>query len=193
MIGLEDRSVLAQDIEMAHRDGARLKPACAEAGITVRTLQRWKLGSGLTEGDRRPLVVRPTPAHALSAQEKETLLRVANESRFADMPPARIVPTLADEGVYLASESSFHRVLRAHGQNQHRGRAKAPRPSKPPTTHVATAPRQLWCWDMTYLPADVAGRWFYLYLILDVFSRKIVGFEVHDTDDSAHATRRASR
>ena len=146
MIGLEDRSVLAQDIEMAHRDGARLKPACAEAGITVRTLQRWKLGGGLTVGDRRPLAVRPRPAHALSAQEKETLLRVANESRFADMPPARIVPTLADEGVYLASESSFHRVLRAHGQNQQRGRAKAPRPSKPPTTHMATAPRQLWCW-----------------------------------------------
>jgi len=87
MIGLEDRSVLAQDIEMAHRDGARLKPACAEAGITVRTLQRWKLGGGLTVGDRRPLAVRPRPAHALSAQEKETLLRVANESRFADMPP----------------------------------------------------------------------------------------------------------
>jgi transposase InsO family protein len=193
MIGLEDRSVLAQDIEMAHRDGARLKPACAEAGITVRTLQRWKLGGGLTVGDRRPLAVRPRPAHALSAQEKETLLRVANESRFADMPPARIVPTLADEGVYLASESSFHRVLRAHGQNQHRGRAKAPRPSKPPTTHTATAPRQLWCWDMTYLPADVAGRWFYLYLILDVFSRKIVGFEVHDTDDSAHATHLVKR
>ena len=96
MIGLEDRSVLAQDIEMAHRDGARLKPACAEAGITVRTLQRWKLGGGLTEGDRRPLVVRPTPAHALSADERETLLRVASESRFADMPPARIVPTRGD-------------------------------------------------------------------------------------------------
>ena len=193
MIGLEDRSVLAQDIDTAHRNGARLKPACAEVGITVRTLQRWKLGSGLTEGDRRPRAARPRPAHALNADERETLLRVANESRFADMPPARIVPALADEGVYLASESSFHRVLRAHGQHHHRGRAKAPRPNKPPTTHVATAPRQLWCWDMTYLPADLAGRWFYLYLILDVFSRKIVGFEVHDTDDSAHATHLVKR
>jgi hypothetical protein len=96
---------------------------------------------------------------------------------------AGIVPALADEGVYLASESSFHRVLRAQGQNRHRGRAKAPRASQPPTTHVATAPRQLWSWDMTYLPAEVLGRWFYLYLILGVFSRKIVRFEVHDTDD----------
>jgi hypothetical protein len=64
------------------------------------------------------------PAHALSAEERARLLRVANEPRFADLPPARIVPTLADEGVYLASESSFQRVLRAQGQTRHRGRAK---------------------------------------------------------------------
>lgn len=193
MIGLEDRIVLAQDIETAQRNGVRLEAACAELGITARTLQRWKRTEGLVTGDRRPTAPRPTPAHALSAEEREQLLQVANEPRFADMPPARIVPTLADEGVYLASESSFQRVLRAHGQNRHRGRAKAPRPHRAPTTHVATAPGQLWCWDMTYLPADVAGRWFHLYLILDVFSRKIVGFEVHDTDDAAHATQLVKR
>lgn len=193
MISLEDRTVRAQDIDIAHCAGARLSKACAEAGIDVRTLQRWKARGGLVSGDRRPAAVRPTPAHALSVSEREQLLRVANEPRFADLPPARIVPALADEGVYLASESSFHRVLRAQGQNRHRGRAKAPRASRPPTTHVATAPRQLWSWDMTYLPAEVLGRWFYLYLILDVFSRKIVGFEVHDTDDSLHAAHLAKR
>ena len=193
MISLEDRTVRAQDIDIAHRAGARLSKACAEAGIDVRTLQRWKAQGGLVSGDRRPAAVRPTPAHALSVSEREQLLRVANEPRFADLPPARIVPALADEGLYLASESSFHRVLRAQGQNRHRGRAKAPRASRPPTTHVATAPRQLWCWDMTYLPAEVLGRWFYLYLILDVFSRKIVGFEVHDTDDSLHAAHLPKR
>ena len=193
MISLEDRTVRAQDIDNAHRAGARLELACAEAGITVRTLQRWKAHGGLSAGDRRPTAVRPTPAHALTAQEREAVLRVANEPRFADMPPARIVPALADEGVYLASESSFQRVLRAHGQTRHRGRAKAPRASRPPTTHVATASRQLWSWDMTYLPTEVLGRWFYLYLILDVFSRKIVGFEVHDTDDSVHAAHLVKR
>ena len=97
---------------------------------------------------------------------------MANEPRFAAVPPARIVPMLADEGVYLASESSFARVLRAHGQSTHRGRAKEPHAVRPPTTHIATAPRQVWCWDMTYLPAIVMGRWFYLYLILDLYSRK---------------------
>ncbi len=94
---------------------------------------------------------------------------------------------LADEGVYLASESSFARVLRQEGQNARRGRAKAPRAVRAPTTHVAAAPRQVWCWDMTYLPAGVLGRWFHLYLILDLYSRKIVGWEVHDSDDSTHA------
>lgn len=193
MIGLEDRTVLAQDIDVAHSAGARLARACAEVGITVRTLQRWKANDGLVSGDRRPTATRPIPAHALSAEEREALLRVANEPRFADVPPARIVPALADEGVYLASESSFQRVMRAHGQSRHRGRAKAPRPQRTPTTHVASAPRQLWCWDMTYLPTEIAGRWLYLYLILDAFSRKIVGFEVHDTDDSQHAAHLVKR
>lgn len=193
MIGLEDRQALAQDIEAAHAAGARLLAACEIAGISVRSLQRWKACQGLVVGDGRPAAVRPMPEHALSEAERAQILRVANEPRFAAMPPARIVPMLADEGVYLASESSFQRMLRAHGQTRHRGRAKAPRAGRPPTTHVATAPRQLWCWDMTYLPAEVTGRWFYLYLILDVFSRKIVGFEVHEDDDSDHAARLVQR
>ena len=193
MIGLEDRQSLARDIEAAHHAGARLRLACEVAGIDVRTLQRWKAHQGLVSGDGRPDAVRPTPAHALTPVEREQILQVANEPRFADMPPARIVPALADEGVYLASESSFQRVLREHGQTRHRGRARAPRKSRPPTTHVATAPRQLWCWDMTFLPAQVIGRWFYLYLILDVYSRKIVGFEVHDRDDADHAAHLVKR
>jgi len=119
MIGLEDRQVVARNILMAHTDGARLRLACETAGIDVRTLQRWKAGEGLVSGDSRPAAVRPVPAHALSPVERAQVLRVANEPRFADVPPARIVPMLADEGVYVASESSFARVLRAHGQAAH--------------------------------------------------------------------------
>ncbi len=131
--------------------------------------------------------VHPTPAHAPSGAEREQILQIANEPRFAELPPARIVPMLADEGVYVASESSFSRVLRAHGQTRHRGRAKTPQRVRPPNTHVATAPRQVFFWDMTYLPATVIGRWYFLYLILDLYSRKIVGLEVHERDDSEHA------
>ena len=193
MIGLEDRQTLALDIEAAHIAGARLQPACEIAGIDVRTLQRWRARQGLTAGDGRPQAVRPVPGHALSPAERAALLTVANEPRFASVPPARIVPMLADEGIYLGSESSMARVLKAHGQNTRRGRAKAPKASRPPTTHIATAPGQVWCWDMTYLPANVMGRWFHLYLILDLYSRKIVGAEVHDSDDADHAVHLVRR
>ncbi len=193
MIGLEDRQALARDIDVAHSAGARLKLACATAGIELRTLQRWKACDGLVGGDGRPQAVRPAPSHALSEGERAQLLAAVNEPRFAAVPPARIVPMLADEGVYLASESTFSRVLREQGQTAHRGRAKAPRAVRPPTTHIAAAPCQVWCWDMTYLPAVVMGRWFYLYLILDLYSRKIVGSEVHDADHADHAAHLVRR
>lgn len=193
MIALEDRQQLVRHIDEAHAAGARLRPACEVAGITLRTLQRWRSGQGLTLGDRRPQAQRPTPAHALSPQEIERILAVANEPRFAAMPPARIVPMLADEQIYIASESSFQRVLRRHGQTRHRGRSRPPQTSRAPSTHTATAPGQVWCWDMTYLPAEVTGQWFYLYLILDLYSRKVVGWEVHATDDADHAAHLLKR
>ena len=74
-----------------------------------------------------------------------------------------------------------------------RGRARPPRPSRPPTTHVATQPGAVWCRDVTFPPAIVRGKWFCLYLILDLYSRKVVGFEVHDTDSAAHAAHLARR
>ena len=100
---------------------------------------------------------------------------------------------LADEGVYLASESTFAQVFRGYGQAARRGQAKAPRAQRPPTTHIATAARQVWCWDMTYLPATVIGRWFHRYLILELYSRKIVGWEVRAHDSSDHAVHLVRR
>ena len=193
MTRLEDRQTLIGQIAEARGNGARQAPACALAGIDPRTIQRWRKNDGLTRGDRRPDAIRPAPSHALTEAERARIVEVANEPRFAEVPPARIVPMLADEGVYIASESSFHRVLRAHGQMNRRGRARPPRRSRPPTTHIATRPGAVWCWDVTFLPATVQGRWFYLYLILDLYSRKIVGFEVHDTDSADHAAHLARR
>jgi len=186
----EDRQILVRQISEARAGGSRQAPACSLAGIDPRTFQRWRKQAG---GDRRPDAVRPAPSHALTKDERARIVAVANEARFADTPPARIVPILADENVYIASESSFHRVLRAHGQMNRRGRARPPRRSRPPTTHVATRPGDVWCWDVTFLPANVQGRWFYLYLILDIYSRKVVGFEVHDTDSADHAAHLVRR
>lgn len=192
MTALEDRQQIVCWIEDAHAAGARLEPACELLGLDIRTLQRWR-ADGLATGDRRPLADRPTPAHALTAAERAEILRLANEPRFAELPPAQIVPRLADEGRYIASESSFHRVLRASGQSEHRGRAKPPEKRRMPTTHTATAPSQVWCWDVTWLPSTVGGRWFYLYLILDLYSRKIVAHEVHEVDNAEHATALVKR
>ena len=193
MTRLEDRQILVRDIARARSDGARLASACALVGLDPRTLQRWTIGEGISRGDRRIEAHRPVPSHALSEAERARIIAVVNEPRFAETPPARIVPALADEGIYIASESSFHRVLRAHGQMHRRGRAHPPRTSRPPTTHIATCPGEVWCWDVTFLPAQIQGRWFYLYLILDLYSRKIVGFEVHDTDSADHAAHLARR
>jgi transposase InsO family protein len=193
MTRLEDRQILLRDIAQARTDGARLAPGCALSGVDPRTLQRWKRAEGVSRGDRRPEADHPIPSHALSEAERARIIEVVNEPRFAETPPARIVPALADEGIYIASESSFHRVLRAHGQIHRRGRAQPPRTPRPPTTHIATGPGEVWCWDVTFLPAQVQGPWYYLYLILDLYSRKIVGFEVHDTDSAEHAAHLAKR
>jgi putative transposase len=185
----EDRLTLVHLIAKSRADGARQAPACTLAGIDPRTLQRWRK----SDGDQRPDAIRPAPSHALTEEERARIVEVANEPRFAETPPARIVPALADEGVYIASESSFHRVLHAHGQMNRRGRAGLPRRSRPPTTHIATRPGDVWCWDVTFLPAQIQGQWFYLYLILGLYSRKVVGFEVHPTDRADHAAHLAKR
>src|SRR3954451_11541456 len=106
MTRLDDRRILVREIEQVCADGARLAQACALAGIDAATLRRWKAGDGLAQGDRRPDVDRPIPSHALSKAERARIIEIANEPRFAETSPSRIVPTLADEGIYIASESS---------------------------------------------------------------------------------------
>jgi putative transposase len=186
----EDRQILVHQISEARAGGSRQAPACSLAGIDPRTIQRWRKQAG---GDRRPDAVRPAPSHALTKEERARIVAVANEPRFAETPPARIVPVLADEGVYIASESSFQGVGGGKEKGNLGRRPRPPRRSRPPTTHVASRPGDVWCWDVTFLPATVQGRWFYLYLILDIYSRKIVGFEVHDTDSADHAAHLVRR
>jgi len=187
MTALEDRMKVVHAIDQAHSAGCRLKPACSCAGIDLRTLQRWRQLDGTVRSDGRPEAIHPRPSHALSDQEREEILKVVNQPRFAELPPSQIVPKLADEGIYLASESSIHRVLCQSNQNQHRGRSKPACTGRVATTHTAHCPGEVWVWDVTWLTSRVLGRWFYLYMILDLYSRKIVGYVVHETESSEHA------
>lgn len=151
-------------------------------GISLRTYWRWQ-NSG---EDGRPQSQRPTPSHQLSDAERAAIVAVCHEPRFASLPPSQIVPRLADEGRYLGSESTFYRVLHEFGLQHHRGRARVAQRREPPT-HQAVGPNQLWCWDISYLPSSVRGLYFYLYLVMDLFSRKIVGWEVHAQECGEHA------
>lgn len=175
-------------IDEAVHAGARQQRACEELGITERTLQRWRH----TPEDSRPQAHRPTPANKLDAQERLAVLAAANQPGYASLTPHQIVPKLADEGIYLASESTFYRVLKAAGQGQRRGRSKTAR-ARAITTHVARGPNQVWCWDITWLPTTVKGMFFYWYMVKDIFSRKLVANEVHVSESSELAAQLITR
>lgn len=164
-------------VDEAVTSGARLFKVCAQLKITARTLQRWRK-QGPEGGKDRRRGPRTKPKNALSTAERKHLVEVANSEEYRDLSPKQMVPRLADQGIYLASESTVYRVLEAEGQNTHRQPTK-PRTSHKPEERVADGPGQLLCWDITYLPSTVRGAFFYLYLFLDVWSRKIVGWGVH--------------
>jgi transposase InsO family protein len=166
--------------------GARLGKACDIAGVSIRTIQRYHLGGEVPSDGRKAAAALRIPANKLTVVERNEIVRVANTPQFAGKPPSQIVPELADKGTYLASESTFYRILRAEKQLTHRGRAKAPSRRRPDEL-VATGPDQLWSWDITYLPTTVKGLFFYLYLIMDIYSRKIVGWEVFAEESAEHA------
>jgi transposase InsO family protein len=181
-------------LEEAVRAGAR-RSRCAELlGLSRRTLERWRSGK---EADARSTpqsapestsqsAPRKPPPNKLTAGERAAVLEVVNSGPFRDLSPNQIVPRLADEGLYLASESTIYRILRAEAQLAHRGRAKPPvqRGGAASRSHLATGPCQVWSWDITYLKAPVRGMFYYLYLIMDVWSRKIVGWEVYEVESA---------
>lgn len=172
-------------LDAAMAGGATRDAACDELGISPRTAQRWRATGGGEDRRRGP---KSAPKNALSPEERAHVLEVMNSPAFRDLPPSQIVPRLADTGKYIASESTMYRTLRAAGQLAHRERSR-PRKPRPVPRLVADGPNQVFSWDITYLKTSVRGEFFYLYLIVDIWSRKIIGAEVHDceSDDLAAA------
>lgn len=158
--------------------GARFEVACETLGLAARTVQRWREEPDADDGRSGP---KSTPRHALTAEERDMIIALATSERYRNLSVRQIVPLLADEGLYVASESSFYRVLHEQDLMAHRSPARPARHSKPKAL-VATGPRQVWSWDITYLRAARRGEFFYLYLVLDIWSRKIVAWAVHDME-----------
>ena len=166
-------------IREACDSGARRSRACKELGITLRTVQRWER-DGLV--DRRK-GSRATPANKLKESEKDQIIKVLNSKEFCDLNPNQVVPLLADKGIYMASESTMYRILREKEMNKHREPSR-PASKKRPQEHVATSSNQIWSWDISYLPSQIKGLHFYLYMIMDVYSRKVVAWQVHGCESS---------
>lgn len=191
MILPESRQMAIDLIEESCDAGARIAPACEILGLTCRTLRRWKeqlkTQNSLEDG-RQDVAQRPAPANKLRPEEVERILEVANSPEYASLPPTQIVPRLADGGVYIASESSFYRVLKVHGQNNRRGKAHKPKLVPKPQGFKATASNQVWSWDITFLASQVKGMFYRAYVVEDVYSRHLVGWEIHETESSEHAS-----
>jgi len=185
MIHPSDRRLAVELIQEANQNGARLAKACEELNISVRTYERWVSAGGVQE-DQRPHAQRPIPKNKLTEEERLAVLEIVKKKEFVDLPPSQIVPKLADLGIYIASESSIYRILREEKMQQHRGQSKRPQ-TKLPEGYLATAPNQVWTRDITWLKGPVQGIYYRLYLIIDLFSRKIVGWDIWETEEAKHA------
>ncbi len=171
-------------IDEAVEAGARQRPACEILGLSERTVERWReqeVGDDRRQGPKTP------PKNKLTEAERERVLETANSPEYRSLSPKQIVPQLADQGVYIASESSFYRVLKAAKQLKHREPSQ-PRRHHKPREHVAHGPLEVWSWDITYLRSAVRGEFFYLYLVLDIWSRKIVGWRVEETESMDYSS-----
>lgn len=153
-------------------------------GITERTVQRWRQEED--GGDDRRRGPNTVPGNKLSEHEERRLLRVLNSPELRDLSPRQVIPALAEQGTYIASEATAYRVLHKHGMQKHRESTR-PATSRKPDELVAAAPNQVYCWDITCLKRSVLGTFFYLYLVTDIFSRRIVAARVYEAENDEHA------
>lgn len=152
---------------------------CCAIGLSLRTIERWQQDREGVDRRRGP---KSSPGNKLTAAERERVIAVACSPEFRDLSPKQIVPRMLDRGEYVASESSMYRILRSIDGMKHR-RTSMP-PAQRPRELVSTDKNEVWTWDITYLPSFVRGRFFYLYAVLDLFSRKIVAWRVEERESS---------
>jgi putative transposase len=144
--------------------------ACDALGVIRSSYYRQQLPVAVSEP-------RPAPPRALSSAERQTVLDHLHEERFQDRSPAAVQATLLDEGVYHCSTRTMYRILERHSETRER-RDQRTHPQYQKPELLATAPNQLWSWDITKLLGPAKWTYFYLYVILDVFSRYVVGWMV---------------
>jgi len=160
-----------------------VRDLCAATGLPRSTYYRMSRPPVATDGGGRP---RPSPRRKLSKEERRYVLELLNQDRFVDKAPAEVFATLLDEGIYLCSIRTMYRILKENKQvRERRDLRRHPKYQKPEL--LATAPNQIWSWDITRLKGPVKGQYYYLYVLLDIFSRYVVGWMVAHTEKAALA------
>src|SRR5450432_1920889 len=153
--------------------------ACRAIGVPRASLYRRMLPSA-------PRRVRPTPARALDAAERRAVLDHLHSERFRDKAPAEVYAILIDEGVYLCSIRTMHRILAENGElKERRNQLRHPQYTKPEL--LATGPNQIWSWDITKLLGPAKWTYYHLYVILDIYSRYVIGWMVARRESAALA------
>jgi transposase InsO family protein len=172
---LQERQRILGLFDEAIQSGARKSTACGILDISTRTISRWAENS---DEDKRSST-KKEPANKMSVQEEEQIVSMCCSKRFRNTAPNEIVAILAEEGTYIASESTMYRVLRKQGLLKHRTESRPGTKSKKPGELKATGPNQVLSWDITYLKTIIKGQFYYLYLFEDIWSRLIAAWEVH--------------
>jgi transposase InsO family protein len=181
MISTQKRIQAIKLIKEAVSNGANQSRACEMLGISQRTYYRWESDS---TGDKRKGSVKCIP-RKLKDEEIEEIIDVCCSTKYKDCTPYTIYFSLLEEdSKYIASISSFYRVLRAHNKLHHRSRCKPPTSRNKPPEVIATGPNQVWCWDITWLATEVKGIYLYAYEIIDIWDKSIVGWAIHDREDA---------
>ena len=188
MTSSAERQQIIDWVDEAHSNGARYVRTAEVIGLPVRTLERWRLSSRSGDDARQHAATSRAPTNKLTQVEREAILNLVNQPRFSHLPPKQVVAILADEGLYLGSESSFYRVMREAKQIKRRDFTQAHSRVRPDPL-AASGPNQVWSWDITYIASTVKGQFFYLYLFLDIYSRKIVGWEIYNTQTAELAQK----
>jgi putative transposase len=152
-----------------------IRAACDALGVARAGFYRQRIPPRLLDGPPRP--ARQLPARALRADERDAVLAALHTERFRDRAPAAVQATLLDEGTYLCSTRTMYRVLAQAGESRER-RDQLVHPAYQKPELLATAPNHLWSWDITKLHGPAKWTYFYLYVILDVFSRYVVGWMI---------------
>jgi putative transposase len=182
--------VILAALAEAQDAGARLEPACEIVGVPPRTIQRWRANPGADDRRSGP---RHRAHNAFTPAQEARVVKVLTDVRHAGVSPKQLVPRLADEGLFVASESTMYRVQRRHGLRRTKRPVASRDVARATTMHTATGPNQVWSWDITLLPTTVRGDFLYLYLVMDVWSRRIVGWTVEDREAGELASRLARR